>query len=72
MVGVCPYLVRLVVILRVVFEDLGLLVVVECVHELVNPTAKVFPPFLAVNEPDNIQLAAAGPGFVVSLGPGDI
>ena len=45
------HLVGLVVVLRVVLEDLGLLLVVECGHELVNTAAKLFSPVLEANEP---------------------
>lgn len=37
------------IVLRVVFEDLWLLYVIEGPYELVN--TKVFPPFFAVYEP---------------------
>lgn len=43
------YLVRLVVVLRIKLEDLGLLNVIEVADEIVG--AKLFPPFLTVNKP---------------------
>ena len=43
------YLVRFVVVLRVVFEDLGLLFVVKAPDEVVN--AELLSPFLAFYEP---------------------
>lgn len=38
------------IVLWVVLEDLRLLYVIKCPYELVN--TKVFPPFLAIYEPD--------------------
>lgn len=43
------YLVRFVVVLWIVFEDFGLLHVVEVPHQIVG--TEVFPPFFALNEP---------------------
>ena len=45
------YLVCLVVVLRVVFEDFRLLLVVKCPHEVFDTSTKVLSPFLAVEEP---------------------
>lgn len=55
------YLVRLVIVLNVVFEHFRLLFVVKVFQKVVH--AKVFPPFLAINEPllpsdDIIETAA--------------
>jgi hypothetical protein len=50
------YLVRLVVVLRVVFEDFGSLRVVKSADQLLNTDASVLgPPLLAVNEPIGCQ-----------------
>jgi hypothetical protein len=43
------YLVCLVIVLRVVLEDLRLLLVVEGANELVG--AEFFPPLLTIDEP---------------------
>jgi hypothetical protein len=43
------YFIRLVVVLGVVFEDLGFLLVVEIADKVVE--AKFFAPFLAIDEP---------------------
>jgi hypothetical protein len=40
-----------VVVLRVVGEDLGFLGVVEGLDELIDAAAKLFTPFLAIDEP---------------------
>lgn len=45
------HLVGLVVVLRVVLEDLLLLFVVEGLKKVVDAAAKLFPPFLGVDEP---------------------
>ena len=45
------YLVNLVVVLRVVLEDLWALLVVKFAGEVVDAALKLFSPFLAVNEP---------------------
>lgn len=42
------------VVLRVVFEDLGLLFVVEVPHKVIY--LEVFPPFLTLNEPGSISV----------------
>ena len=47
--GPCPYFICLVVILGVIFEDLGLLVVVEVAGEVIEVC--FFAPLLAVHEP---------------------
>lgn len=47
------YLVGLVVVLRVVLEDLFALGVLEGVDEVVNAATELFPPLLAVKEPWN-------------------
>jgi len=45
-------LIRLVVVLWVVFEDLRLFFVVECRYQLVDADAReAFPPVFAVDEP---------------------
>jgi hypothetical protein len=50
------YLVGLVVVLRVVLENLGLLRVVECANELLYAFASVCcPPLLAVDEPAHVS-----------------
>jgi hypothetical protein len=43
------HFIRLVVVLRVVFENLGLLLVIEVADEIVE--VEVLAPFLAVDEP---------------------
>ena len=43
------HFIRLVVVLRVVFENLSLLLVIEVADEIVE--VEVLAPFLAVNEP---------------------
>lgn len=43
------YFICLVVVLRVVFEDLGFLLVIEVANEVVE--TEFLAPFLAVNEP---------------------
>ena len=45
------YLVYLVVELRVVFKDLGPLLVVEVEDEVIDPALEIFSPFFAVDEP---------------------
>jgi hypothetical protein len=45
------YLVRLVVVLRVIFEDILLLWVVPGGNELVDAAAKLSPPLLTIDEP---------------------
>jgi hypothetical protein len=45
------HLVGLVVVLRVVLEDLGLLLVLEGLHQVVDTAAEVLSPLLAVDEP---------------------
>jgi hypothetical protein len=47
-----PYFIGLVVILRVVLEDLGLLMIVETAGEVVEVC--FFSPCLAVNEPTHM------------------
>lgn len=49
------YLIRLVVILRVVLKDFLLLGVVEVPHQITE--LDLFPPFLSVNEPIHNSLA---------------
>ena len=44
-------LVRLVVVLRVIFEDVLLLWVVPGGNELVDAAAKLSPPLFTINEP---------------------
>lgn len=39
------------IVLRVVLEDLGLLLIFECSDEVVDAAAEVFAPFLTVHEP---------------------
>ena len=48
------YDIRLVVVLRVVLEDLGALLVVERSDEVVNTTLELFPPVLALREPETL------------------
>lgn len=45
------YLVGLVVVLRVVFKDLGAFRVIEVSNQVVNTSVEFLPPFLAVEEP---------------------
>lgn len=45
------YLVRFVVILRVVLEHLGLFLVVKGGYEGIDTAAKLFAPFLAIDKP---------------------
>lgn len=47
------YLVGLMVVLWIVFEDLSFLYVVETPHKLVHP--EILPPFLALYEPMSYQ-----------------
>lgn len=51
-------LVGLVVVLRVVGEDLGLLLVVEVGNQVVEAAAEGSAPFLAVDEPASILVSA--------------
>jgi hypothetical protein len=54
------YLIGLVVVLRVVLENLRLLLVVECANKLLDADASVCgPPLLAVDEP--ISMSAPPP-----------
>ena len=50
------YSVGLVIVLRIVFEDLGTLLVIECSHEVVHTSLEVFSPFFAIDEPGAILL----------------
>ena len=52
------YLVRLVVVLRIVLENLGLLLVVECTDKLINTAAELLSPVLRVDEPKKVSMAA--------------
>lgn len=45
------YFVRLVIVLRVILEDFGLLLIVKGANEVINPSTELFPPLLAINEP---------------------
>ena len=47
-------LVRLVVILWVVLENLRLLFVLEVLDQIVHTSTKLFPPRLAINEPESM------------------
>ena len=47
------YIVCLVVVLRVIFEYLGFLLVLECPRQII--CTKVLPPFLTVHEPVNFK-----------------
>lgn len=49
------YLVRLVVVLRIILKNLGLLNIIEVADEIIG--AKLFPPFFAINKPDKISLS---------------
>jgi len=51
-----------VVILRVVLEDLGLLLVVEVPYKIVH--LELFPPFFAINEPAR----TSAEGYIYSMG----
>ena len=48
------YLVGFVVVLRVVLEDLGLLLVTEIPDQVVD--LKFFPPFLTIDEPTRVSI----------------
>ena len=54
------YLVCLVVVLRVEFEDFRLLLIVECPHEVFDTATKVLSPFLTVKEPATYKLRLEG------------
>ena len=58
------YFICLVVVLRVVFEDLGFLLVIEVADEVVE--IEFFAPFLAVDEPISKLAYAAYKGVVES------
>jgi hypothetical protein len=46
------YLVRLMIVLRIILKHLRLLLVIKVLDQIVYAnTAKVFPPFLAFDEP---------------------
>lgn len=49
------YFVRLVVVLRIILKNLGLLNVIEVADEIIG--AKLFPPFFAINKPDKVSLS---------------
>lgn len=49
------HLVSLVVVLRVILEDLRSLLVVEASDEVVYTPAKFSSPVLAINEPSRLQ-----------------
>jgi hypothetical protein len=48
------------VVLRVIFEDLRLLRVIERLSQSVHPTTEVFPPRLTVDEPTNGSISNSG------------
>jgi hypothetical protein len=56
------YDIGLVVVLRVVLEDLGTLLVVECLKKVVYTTLEVFSPFLTVGEPGCVSASRAQRG----------
>ena len=53
------YLVGLVVVLRVVLEDLGLLLVLEGLQQVVDAATELLSPLLAVDEPVSEVLVAS-------------
>lgn len=55
------HLVGLVVVLRVVLEDLGLLLVLEGLQQVVDTATELLSPLLAVDEPVDYVLALANP-----------
>ena len=49
------------VVLRVVLEDLGLLLVLEGLQQVVDTATELLSPLLAVDEPVDYVLALANP-----------